>query len=782
MDVKTKRVSSTKVWFILLFLLAVVLGIAYGGTFNVSAASSGDYEYEVLDNDTVEITKYIGNDTEVVIPAEIEEKKVTVIGSHTFSECGLTSIDIPDSITTIGNSAFYKCSNLKEIVIPDSVKIIEKSAFSDCVSLANITIGSNVQKIRSFAFHNCKSLTNLIIPENVDYLGRYAFDGCTGLVSVTIPNVLYIDTTIYDELYENLCPFAYCSNLTEINVVNVSEHGLYSSIDGVLFNASGTELIEYPCNKPAENYNVPDGVTVIGRYAFYKCHNLKKVTMASSVERIDECAFYGSYSLTDAIIGKGVLTVGEVAFRDCKNLKYVKIGHFVKKISMGAFAGCESLTDILFPVYVRTIEDGAFVGCDSLTEFKVVYNNNWYFSADGILFAKPTPSFSKINGILIQCPQNRSGICVIPDGVTTIEYTSFDACKKLTGLIVPESVNKIPDGVFKSCSNLTLYGWAGSYIESYANKNNIPFSALEDMQNNSTITAKNIVLGESITLTGIASGGPGKYQYAMIARHSTESEYTILKKYSSAATEVDWTPSKTGVYSVIIKVKDAWGKVIQKFFTVTVVEESLKNNSTIAIKNIVLGEDIIMTGAATGGSGEYQYAMVSKHSTESRYVVLKNYDSSETACWKPSKTGKYSVIIKVKDSYGNVVQKFFTVTVVDEALKNNSNITATNILLGEGITMTGAATGGSGEYQYAMVVKHSTESQYTILRNYEPAETIYWEPSETGKYSVIIKVKDSYGNIVQKFFTLQVTENVLQEQFIDNQMEQNYIRRSNCVY
>ncbi|MDB4494880.1 leucine-rich repeat domain-containing protein [Akkermansiaceae bacterium] len=148
---------------------------------------------------------------ELIIPANIEGKTVTSIGNFAFSRCtNLTSITIPDSVNSIGEAAFGKCDSLRSITISKGVTSIGDEAFAGCSSLTSITIPDSVTSIGDWAFGNCVNLTSITIPDGVTSIGSSAFVACYSLTSITIPDSV---TSIGGSA------FAYCRNLTTVTLL-----------------------------------------------------------------------------------------------------------------------------------------------------------------------------------------------------------------------------------------------------------------------------------------------------------------------------------------------------------------------------------------------------------------------------------------------------------------------------------------------------------------------------------------------------------------------------------
>ena len=322
---------------------AAISGIMpFSSSAEESVKTYGDLSYVSSDSDGDRIYDYIAiidcneSVTKIEIPAEIEDIPVVEIESSAFNGCAnLTSIIIPDSITSIGDFAFENCSGLTSITIPDSVTSIGDHAFYNC--LTSITVSENnkyFSSLNGVLFNKDKTelVTYLIgnerteyaIPDSVTSIGDRAFYKCSSLTSIIIPDSV---TSIGDHAFYN------CSSLTNITV---SENNKYfSSLNGVLFNKDKTELITYPNGNERTEYTIPDSVTSIIEGAFAYCSNLITVKIPDSVTDITDKTFYVCSSLTSVTIPDSVTHIGYNAFKYCKNLTSIIIKNPNCEISNG---------------------------------------------------------------------------------------------------------------------------------------------------------------------------------------------------------------------------------------------------------------------------------------------------------------------------------------------------------------------------------------------------------------------------------------------------------------
>ncbi|MBQ8860253.1 MAG: leucine-rich repeat protein [Ruminococcus sp.] len=185
-------------------------------------------EYEVMEDDTVKITRYDSLDITYNIPDEIDGKIVTVIGKKAFKEChALTNVTIPDTVTTIENQAFEKCDKLKTVVLGSSVQSLGYRAFAENKILTKINFPSSLLTIGNNCFIRCASLDNITIPNSVTSIGDFAFSDCTSIKNLTFENA---------ELTIGEFAFGWCLKLSEISLgdkVNEIKSGAFVACDNV---------------------------------------------------------------------------------------------------------------------------------------------------------------------------------------------------------------------------------------------------------------------------------------------------------------------------------------------------------------------------------------------------------------------------------------------------------------------------------------------------------------------------------------------------------------------
>ena len=429
---------------------------------------------------------YLGEVAELTLPADYNGENY-VIGNEAFKGCnGLTSITIPNSVTSIGSYAFYGCSGLTSIVIPNSVTSIGSYAFYGCKGLTSVTIPNSVTSILGATFSGCTGLTSITIPNSVTSIGNDAFYNCTGLTSVTIPNsVTSIGSSAFYE----------CTSLKDLRIedgIETLNLGYNGSYEGLFYDCPletlylGRDLsyntyYDYGYSpfyniKTLASVTIGNSVTSIGGSAFRNCPSLTSITIPNSVTSIGSNAFYNCTGLTSVVIPNSVTSIGSDAFSYCTGLTSVVIGNSVTSIGSSAFYGCTGLKSVV-NLSNLTFSNGSYDnGYIAYNADKVINIPNglidgdivWAENEDGMTLAGylgntteltlPTEYNSKsITSIGDYAFSYCSGLISveIPNSVTSIGYSAFRGCTGLTSIEIPNSVTSIGESAFYNCTGLT---------------------------------------------------------------------------------------------------------------------------------------------------------------------------------------------------------------------------------------------------------------------------------------------------------------------------------------
>lgn len=453
----------------------------------VSAITSGDYDYEIINTDEAEITGYNGAGGNVIIPATIDGFPVTSIGATAFYINSIfTDITLPDGLINIGDSAFAYNTGLTDIIIPDSVLNIGNYAFQGCINVTSVDIGSSVEFIGVSAFLDCASLLNIsvdpantafvaiddvlfdyditilfqyptakaggyAIPDGVLEIGEKAFIRSESLTAVTIPDsVADVGTGT----------FAFCTSLQTASLGNGLTttgdemfNGCVSLTDvsfGTLLQTIGNSAFS-DCSL-LDNVAIPNSVVTIGASAFSNCTGMNSLAIGNGVTVIGDYAFLNCVGLSSIVLPSGLSSIGISSFDGCTGITGIIIPDSVVSIGDFAFYGCALLENVSIGSGTAVIGDWAFEFCVSLAAITVAPSNLSYASLDGVLFDE-----SMI--LLIRYPNARAGGYSIPQGVVEISDSAFSSADVLTDIYIPDSVTTINDFAFylnESLINVTF--------------------------------------------------------------------------------------------------------------------------------------------------------------------------------------------------------------------------------------------------------------------------------------------------------------------------------------
>ena len=487
----------------------------------------------------------IGNDaffgcaniTNITLP-----NSMTNLAAQAFESClSLGSVTIPAGVISLGDSVFLTCNGMTAINVnsnnpayssvagvlfdkgrttlietpeqisgsyafPNTVTSVGDNAFYSCSNLTSLNLDTNLVNIQNSAFAYCGGLTSLNIPGGVTNIGPSVFLGCYGLTAITVAtnNSAYAGTggVLFDHNHTTLIlyppaattnnyiipntvtnvevsAFSYCNNLTNVTIP--------TGVEDI-----GSQAFEYCQNLAAAA--VPDSVTNLGDMAFYNCTSLRQATVGNGVTSFGLEVFGNCTSATSITLGNSVTNLGTETFLQCSSLPSFTMPGSVVTIGFQAFSACDNLSSLTLSSNLTTIGDYAFqlcgltslnlpasvtnIGgsvlqaCQYLTAINVAANNPAFSSVDGVLFDKSQTTLIRYPaGITSNAYAVPNGVTSIADGafaqsyyldsvtfpdtLTSIGQFSFAACYGLTSITLPASLTSLSEFAFSICYSLS---------------------------------------------------------------------------------------------------------------------------------------------------------------------------------------------------------------------------------------------------------------------------------------------------------------------------------------
>ena len=461
------------------------------------------------------------------------------------------------SVTVIGKEAFYKNTAVTSVLIPENVHTIGATAFEFCEGLTEIILPGNLRTIENCAFAYCSALTRVVMTGDVTSIGPQAFADCTNLADINIPESV---TEIGFSAFSGTAWLAAKQEQDPLVIVN------HILIDGTACKGE---------------VSVPRGVTSIGGSAFNGCKDLTRIYIPYGVESIGDNAFYNCIGLTNidfesaASNERALKAIGSRAFYNCQKLSIIYIPDTVTDIGFSTFYSCKSLRSVRLPKKLTRINRGGNGG----------------------------------PGVFQEC--SLLEYIEIPEGVTNIGMQAFAQCSSLSVVKIYGINTTIEAAAFFGCaSGLTLFGYAGSSAQTYADNYNINFAELDAQFSGVSLTLTDDLglnffvkgmsaetsedyyvvfdgeceeAGQEIKFTdkdgkfcataNVAAPNMDRYIVAELYRFNGERRvkvdetwYTVNRYLSEANPEEGWSEEKTEAFRKLVDTVKLYGEVSHAYF------------------------------------------------------------------------------------------------------------------------------------------------------------------------------------------------------------------------
>ncbi len=600
------------------------------------------------------------------------------------------------TVVTIGDK-FISGKAVCEVILPNTVKVIGDSAFNSCTNLKTINIPASVTEIGEFVFTNCNALTNFTCSE---------------------------------------------------------DNPVYKIEDGILYNKAGTTAFYGPSCSIA---NLSDKTETIALYAFYYNNNLTEVFLPESVKTLEEGAFAACSNLKKVVL-TNVETIGAYAFAEGN---YTDGLFFEGDIPDIAFTSAYYTTaNVYYPVgnntwteelrhdYAGTLTWIPYApGCDGLC----LVDGVWGYYKEGILQNDYTGM-----------AENEYGLWYINEGKIDTTASGLVNCDEDWWYINEGKVDFEYVGLVQNNDDLWYvrdgkidFTYTGIVNDEngtwYVKEGKLETLTTDLVSVSASASSNTATVGDEITITATAQGESGYYTYSFIVYNRDTKKWARIKDNITSNSYV-WKATSAGNRRFYVDVKDITGKIIRSEAIDIKVDKGFSVTAKVNTNTTIVGDNITITATAEGGSGDYTYSFIVYNKDTKKWSRIKNNIISNTYIWNAKSAGNRVFYVDVKDNTGKVVRSKAINVITNPKpgeLSVTANASVTELKVGEKLTLTAMAAGGSGEYTYSFIVYNKDTKKWSRIKDNITSSTYTWDAKSAGNRVFRIDVKDSTGKIVK---------------------------------
>ena len=445
----------------------------YSSTNNFATIFGSQVKTYVLGDSITSIGDYAFYNCSNVTTLNIPQN-VASIGQSSFYGCtGISSLNIPQSVTNIGNHAFEACIGVDSLKLPN-ITYIGNSAFAECTNISSLQLGNSLTHIGDSAFSSCYNIPIITLPNNLQTIGSYAFYQCNKIPNIVIPSSV---TSLGVGVFKS------CTKLTDVtinsNAVISKTYTPTSNLSTIFglqvqsftLDDAITVIGDYAfCNTNITSLTIPENVVRIGSHAFQNCVNITSISIPQAINSIEDSTFYGCTALASMKLPNVITTIKDNAFANCSSLQLDSLPTAITTLGANAFFGCASMASISIPASLKTIGENAFKGCVGISKVEIDDLSAWCkidfanSHANPMLYAQNL----YLGDTLLTKLE-------IPNKITELKPWTFNNCSSLQVVNISNTINAVAPTAFANCANISFVEWHAKNIIDYTSSAGSPF-------------------------------------------------------------------------------------------------------------------------------------------------------------------------------------------------------------------------------------------------------------------------------------------------------------------